>query len=187
VASLKPTSALNNYAKEFDGISLAQVNNLAIISIATPKGGDAALGRVIKKVFKATRPDVGQSLAISGGKGRLIAMRPGQLFYLFENQEIDPLQIVPDQLAEFAYLSDLSDGWVSLEMSGVNCTKALERICAIDLHPSEFVPDKFARTRMEHLDVIILCTKPDSYLLMSPRSSAVSFLHAIETSITNII
>ena len=186
MANLKPTSALNHYAKEFGGVTLTQVNNLAIISIATSKGGNAALNRVIKKIFKAPKPDVGQSLALSGGRDRLMAMGQDQLFYLFEHQEIDPLQIVPEPLTKTAYLSDLSDGWVILEMSGVNCTKALERICTLDLHPTKFVPNQFARTRMEHLDVIIIGTKPDSYLLMSPRSSAVSFAHAIETSIHNV-
>ena len=33
---------------------------------------------------------------------------------------------------------------------------------------------------------LILCDGPDSFLLMSPRSSAPSFLHAVETSVRNV-
>ena len=50
-------------------------------------------------------------------------------------------------------------------------------------------PSRKARWRapsMEHLSVIILRDGADSFLLMSPRSSARSFLHAVELSVVNV-
>jgi sarcosine oxidase subunit gamma len=62
----------------------------------------------------------------------------------------------------------------------------LERICPIDLHPQAFAVGAVARTLMDHLNVIILREGGDTFLLMSARSSARSFWHAVETSIRNI-
>ena len=46
--------------------------------------------------------------------------------------------------------------------------------------------DHAARTVMEHLGVLILRTGEDDYLLLSASSSAKSFLHAVEVSLTNV-
>jgi sarcosine oxidase subunit gamma len=74
-----------------------------------------------------------------------------------------------------------------LRVSGPKSRIALERICPLDLHPSTFPQGRVARTLMEHLGVIILHEGPDTYLLLSARSSAGSFLHAVETSVRNVV
>ena len=71
-------------------------------------------------------------------------------------------------------------------MSGTGVRVALERICPLDLDDQAFPEGRVARTAMEHLSVIILRDGPDSFLLMSPRSSARSFRHAVELSVENV-
>ena len=77
--------------------------------------------------------------------------------------------------------------WVMLEISGPKSREALARLCTLDLHADTFAEGEVARTMMEHLGVIILRNAPDSFILLSARSSAKSFLHAVETSIDNIM
>lgn len=84
------------------------------------------------------------------------------------------------------FLNDQSDSWMMLRMSGTRCRQALERICPLDLHPDMFELDDVARTVMEHLSVVILRESEDGFLLLSPRSSARSFVHEIEVSVTNV-
>jgi sarcosine oxidase subunit gamma len=43
------------------------------------------------------------------------------------------------------------------------------------------------RTVMEHLGVLILRTGDDAFMLLSASSSAKSFLHALETSVANVL
>lgn len=180
------TSPLDSYAKDFDGVTMAEVTNRAIVSIATPAGGEKRLSRAIKTAFKAAVPNVGESQNGSFSKGRLLGMQPGQILFVFEHDGADAVQAVAGKLEDAAYLSDQSDSFVMLTICGDKARMALERICLIDLHPVAFAIGAVARTSMEHLSVIILREAEDTFLLMSPRSSAQSFLHALETSIYNV-
>jgi len=69
--------------------------------------------------------------------------------------------------------------------SGSGVRTALERLCPLDLHPDAFAVNTAQRTVMEHMGAMIVRTNDDQFLLMSASSSARSFLHAVETSITN--
>ena len=64
---------------------------------------------------------------------------------------------------------------------------ALERICPLDLDPLGFEGDGAARTTMEHMGAFVMRDGEGGFFLMSARSSAKSFLHAVETSIKNVL
>ena len=85
-----------------------------------------------------------------------------------------------------AYITDQTDAWVVLELSGASSREALERICQIDLNKDAFKLNSMARTSMEHMSAIIVRTSKDTFLLMSASSSAFSFLHAVELSAQHI-
>lgn len=180
------TSPLDGYAKGFDGVTLAEVTDHAIVSIATPAGGEKRLSKAIKTAFKTSVPDVGESQTSTFSNGRLLGMQPGQILFVFEYDEAGGAKVVAEKLKDAAYLSDQSDSFVMLTMAGDKARMALERICLLGLHPDAFAIGRVARTSMEHLSVIILREAEDTFLLMSPRSSAQSFVHALETSIYNV-
>jgi len=180
------TPPLDGYAKDFDGVSLAEITNRAIISIATPAGGEAHLAKAVKSAFGTTLPNIGGSQSSTFSNGQFLGLQQGQTFFVFEHDAPNALEIVAEQLKDVAYLSDQTDSFVMLTISGKNARLALERICLIDLHPDAFSIGRVARTSMEHLSVIIQRTAEDAFLLMSPRSSAQSFLHVLETSIYNV-
>lgn len=182
--SLTATSPLAGFSRDFDGISLAETTGRAIVSIATPLGGETALRSAIQAAFNMDLPDVGGAAA--SGTTYLLRLAIDQAFLVFDAPKDDPVTTVAHQLGAAGYFTDQSDSWALLSMTGPRVRRALERICPLDLDPDAFPVGMVARTSMEHLGVIILHDSPNSFLLMSPTSSAGSFCHAVETSCRNI-
>jgi sarcosine oxidase subunit gamma len=182
---LTARSALGGFSRQFDGLTITEVANRAIVSIACPMDGDKALAEAVKKAFGCALPPVGQSTSGKGGV-RFIGTQPGQWFAMFEFAGDDAVGEIAGKLGGKAYFTDQSDAWVMLSVSGVNCRSALERICMIDLAPESFAEGAATRTTMEHLGTLIVRDGADSFLLASARSSAKSFLHAVETSAANV-
>ena len=185
--TLTARSPLGGVALDFDGVTIVEVTGLAIISIATPHGGEDALAKAAKSAYATGLPAVGHSTLSKTGNARFLGLAKDHAFLLFDDPDGNPLDAVAKEIAETAWLTDQSDSWAMLRVSGSKCRVALERICPIDLHPSAFPQGRVARTLMEHLGVIIMHEEPDTYLLLSARSYASSFLHAVETSVRNVV
>jgi methylglutamate dehydrogenase subunit D len=181
--TLAAHSPLGGYNKDFAAVTLTELTDLAVVSIATPMGGRDALANLVESAFGLALPGVGSSSHAGEGNTRLLGLQRDQMFLLFQHGGDDALPVVADKLGEVGYYTDQSDTWAILRMAGPGRRTALERICMLDLSPDAFAVGAVARTTMEHLGVIILRDDADSFLLMSARSSARSFLHAIETSI----
>ena len=184
-AGLTAQTPLDGVRLEVGGTILEEVSDLAICSLAIPLDGDKDFTRALKAAFGLSVPAVDRSVA--RGETRLLGLQQGQFFLLFPDEGSDPVSEIRAQLGETAYMTDQSDGWVLLRLSGPLCLAALARICPLDLDPAVFPPDAVARTLMEHLGVVILREAEASFLLMSARSSASSFLHAVETSLRNVV
>lgn len=183
--ALEPQSPLAGYDREFDGVTLNEVSGLALVSVAVPMGGRDRLASEMESVFGVTLPDVGSSSYSEKGKARVLGMQRDQVFIAFEYHGDDAATRIRDKLRDSGYCNDQSDSWAMLRIAGAGCRRALERICMLDLDPGSFAIGSVSRTTMEHLGVIILRDGLNSFLLLSPRSSARSFLHVVETSIIN--
>jgi sarcosine oxidase subunit gamma len=189
LAPLKALTALDNFSEEMHGITVSEVTDQAIVSMAIPKATNEAFNKAIKKSFKVERPTIGQFTQSKLNNARFLGLQQDQLFVLFNYTSDRAVEEISEKINagnQLAYLSDQSDSWMTLRVSGNNCRDALERICPLDIHPTVFPVGSVARTSMEHMAVIILHKKEDSYLLLSLRSFAHSFLHAVTTSIKNI-
>jgi len=188
VAEFTLTSAppLAGIDHKSDGIHLRAPKDLAIVAVALPLGGEDAALAAIRKGYGADLPDPGKSVSAQEDGATLLRLAPDQAFILFHRAEPDAEAVVAGRIGEVAYLTDQTDTWVALELSGPRARTALERICPIDIHPDAFAVGCAARTVMEHLGTIILRTEQDTFLLLSASSSAGSFLHAVETSIRNV-
>lgn len=178
---LEAETPFEGYSKNFSNVSLRAITDKAVVSIAVSNDNSKAIG----KALKTKMPSMGTFVSIQFSDGKLLAIEPQQMLVLFDNDSDDSIEAIAKQLPKTVCLNDLSDSFVMFEISGPNARKALERICAIDLHPNHFAPGALARTKMEHMATTIICEKTDTYLLMSARSSGPSFAHAIETSIHN--
>jgi len=185
--TLTAQPALGGYQKNFDAVSLVELTELAIVSIAIPRGGEETLATALQDTFGADMPKPGTTCLSKDGDMRFLGMAIDQIFCVFNHPEPDAAAIVANNLKQAGYVTLQSDNWVSLRISGPGSRTALERICPIDLAPDSFTEGCVARTVMEHMGVIIYPDGQDSYVLISASSSAGSFLHAVETSIHNTL
>ena len=184
--ALTARTPLGGYAETFGGVTLAEAGGLSLVSAAVPLGGDDAFAAALAEGLGASRPATGESSSADRYGARILGMQPDQIFILFEAPDPDrAAETVSDALGPAAYVTDQSDSWAMLRIAGAGARAALERICMLDLDDAAFPEGRVARTVMEHLAVIVLRDGPNSFLLMSPRSSARSFLHAVEVSIGN--
>ncbi len=182
---LTAAPALGGYHRAFDGVTLREMPDLALVALALPRGGEAAATGAIEAAFGTALPESGHTALSSDGTERLLRLGPDQAFVLMTRSTPDAEAFIAARLGGAAYVTDQSDAFVALEISGPRSRAALERICPLDLHPKVFSVGDVARTVMEHLGVMVLRTGQDSFLLLSARSSARSFLHAVEVSIAN--
>ncbi len=185
--TLTPRTPLDGFHREYSGVSLSEITDCALVSIAVPLGGAVPLEQKMTAAFDAGLPASGSSTVSKDGRVRFLGLQTDQMFALFAPEGDDAAAELERALGDTGYYTDQSDSWVMLSMSGPLARTALERICLLDLDPGIFAQGAVTRTMMEHLAAIILRDGPDSFLLMSPRSSARSFLHALETSIDYVL
>jgi len=183
-AALTPAAPLGSLA---DDIAVSEVSGQALVAVVRqpPSTGDdeQPLRRALEEAFGTSLPAVGDSAVTPRGE-RLLGLQPDRLYVLFETDEAsDPEHALRERLGAEPYLSDQSDAWVMLRIEGRAVRRALERVCPLDLHPEVFAVGAVARSVVEHLGVIVLREAADTFLLLSPRSSARSFLDEIETSV----
>ena len=178
---------LAGYSESFGTITLSAPADLAIVNMAIPLGEDAKAMSAVKSGYGVELPEPGKSMKTTKGDARLVRLAPDQAFAIFTHPTPDAEEAAAKHTKTALYLTDQTDVWSGLEISGVGARSALERVCPLDLHPSAFAVDDAARTVMEHLGVLIIRTGEDSYLLLSASSSAGSFLHMLETSIKNVV
>ncbi|MFY0614329.1 MAG: hypothetical protein JXQ99_22565 [Hyphomicrobiaceae bacterium] len=185
--TLTAQSAFSKRPAAYNGIQLTAFQPPAIASMATPNGGEAALAAALQAAYGIDIPPVGRAAISAKDSATFLRHAPDQMFVLFmppaSGKPTDPMAAT---LGDTAYLTDQSDSWAALRIEGPLSRAALERICPLDLAPGNFPPGTVARTVMEHLGIIMLCEAGDKYLLLSARSSADNFLHAVETSVRNV-
>jgi len=184
---LETNALLGGYSREFDGVALRELDDLAIVSLAIPLGAEKQAAQRLEKTYGIQFPAVGKTAVTKDAKTRFLRLGQDQLFAIFTHPTADAQKTITSQLEQSFYTTDQTDVWVALELSGENAVRALERICPVDLHPSAFENGDVARTSMEHLGTIIVRIESDHFILLSASSSAGSFLHAVETSIINTL
>ncbi|MEH6632992.1 MAG: sarcosine oxidase subunit gamma family protein [Halopseudomonas aestusnigri] len=185
--TLTANTPLGGFSHDFKGVSISEVNGRSIVSLATPLGGKEAVSKALAKTYKLEIPEPGKSTVSSLDNAVLMGMAQDQTFLVFDHTEDKPIDVVSKHLKDTAFLTDQSDSYVMLRVSGENSRSVLERICPIDLHPSVFPEGSVSRTIMEHLGTVIVHEKANTFLLMSARSSAKSFLEAVEVSALNTV
>ena len=168
-------------------LSIEEITNYSIVSIAVPDKNEKVLSNSIFSYYGINLPNVGKSSISEVDNARVLGMQPSQYFIIFQTTNINPKIHIEKIINKLGYLTDQSDSWSSIKLTGFESKKALERICPIDLNDEVFKINDVARTNMEHIGVIIIKLTSNEFLLLSPRSSSHSFYHSIKTSIHNIL
>ena len=187
--SLQAEPFLGGFEKDYGTVMIKEVTDRAITSLTMPLGLEAQAEKAIKSALKLKLPGVGMSMQSKDGATALLRLGKDQLFCVKDGESDGHAahKALADKCGDDVYTTDQSDVWVSLTISGSDTLRALERICPIDLHPNRFTVGAIARTAMEHLGTIIYRNSEIEYTLMSASSSAGSFLHAIQTSVENVL
>ena len=162
---------------------IVECDDLALVSVATPLGGDADLANALKDAYGIDVPDARQSTV--QGDMRAIRTAPDQIMLVFPHSTPDANAVVQSRLNGAGYTTDQSDNWVVLEATGPDTLTALERLCLLDVR--SFPDGGSGRTVMEHMGALIVRLSAEKVLLLSASSSAPSFLHAVENSYRNVV
>jgi sarcosine oxidase subunit gamma len=195
--SLTAESPLSGYEMITGGASLIEVTGLSMVSIAPLAGSQAAFQTAIAKLFKTDKsdsPKPSATMALDQSGKQLCILMPSaqnQWFLCFDDDGTNPIDaakaLLGKSLSKQMAMTDQSDSWVVLALSGPQSSQTLAQICPIDCSASAMPIGTTARTSMEHLGAIIT-RRPDEgnhqpcFWLLSARSSAASFLHAITGS-----
>ena len=180
---LSTSTPLNGYKAVIGEVSLKEVTP-EIFSFSIPKKMQKKVDTIIKKILKFEPLSIGQSVSNKSEDIRLIKNSVDQYFILFENES--EVNLIMPSLAQSFYITEQSDAWAGVLISGKKAPLCLERICPLDLSEKAFPVGTAVRTLMEHLNVLILKTGREDFTLFSGSSSAISFLEAIEISARNI-
>tara|TARA_R110002096_G_scaffold14582_7_gene50750 strand:- start:5247 stop:5801 length:555 start_codon:yes stop_codon:yes gene_type:complete len=183
VAKLSQTSPLNGYDQHIGDMRLREIHDMDLIALAVPHKGGTKLKRAIKDGLGMSMPTAVKSS--SGDRTRLLMTQPDQVFVM-SPRTAQAEKTIAKSIGNAAYITDQTDAWVVLELSGPSSRAALERICQVDLNAGVFKLNQMARTTMEHMGSIVIHNGKDSFLLMSGSSSAASFLHAVELSAKHV-
>lgn len=185
--TLTSAPPLAGYNRQWSGVTLRAPADLAIVSLALPFGAEDAAKKAVKAAYGVDLPAVSKFVSTADKTASILRLSLEQAFVLFPHPTPEAEPVVAARLKGTAYTTDQTDVWTSLELSGPKARAVLERICPIDLHADAFAVNDAARTVMEHLGTIIVRTDADTFLLLSASSSATSFVHAVETSIANVL
>jgi sarcosine oxidase subunit gamma len=85
----------------------------------------------------------------------------------------------PDGLSEHAALTDQTDGWAVLSLTGPAATDALMRLVPLDLRERAFPVGRTTRAPLNHMQMQITRMAPEAFELMVFRSMARTAWHEL--------
>ncbi|KIC47970.1 sarcosine oxidase subunit gamma [Tateyamaria sp. ANG-S1] len=94
----------------------------------------------------------------------------------------------PDKaLAKHAALTDQSDAWTAVTLSGAASEAVLARLIPLDLSAASFKRGHTARTQIQHMTGSVTRVGADTFLLMVFRSMAGTLLHDLERAMASVV
>jgi len=151
----------------------------------------------------ATEADPGHLTAMAPGKGLAAALKtahgldlpgPGQATgadiaraIWFGRAHVLLMGPAPDPaLSAHAALTDISDAWAVVRLSGAGAVDVLARLTPIDLRAPMFQPGQTARTELFHMQASITRLTGDAFLIMVFRSMAQTLVHDLKIAMEGV-
>ena len=156
------------------GCSLDQILVQAITSIAPARGQEKAISDALKKSHGVAFPAPGRATGKDGA--RCIWFGPGQAMLL--GTAVAPIS--------GAALSDQSDGWAVMRLTGPKAADALARLVPVDLRTATFKRGHTARTLLFHVPASITRTGANAFDIMVFRSMAVTAVHELGVALRSV-
>jgi heterotetrameric sarcosine oxidase gamma subunit len=158
------------------GVNVRPRNGLGTMSIATSRGGAAALAQALRDHAGLAPPEPG--CWVGDDALALLWCAPGQFLAVGDAVVV---QRFADALRGAALLIDLTGARAVVRLSGPSVRDVLARVVPLDLHPRVMAPGRVAATVAAHIGVHIWqVDDAPSYDIAGPVSSAGSLLRALE-------
>ena len=193
---LVASSPLNGFRLEAKGAICHEDPGYAMASVTAANGNIKALSSAITSAFGVGLPGPGEAVAITqNGKANgkadgknngdmILSSARDQVFICRQTTPEAHLAHVIKACGKVASVTDQSDAWARISLSGPACPMIMERLCAVDTRLGVFPPWSAARTSIEHMGVIIIRQNASPaiehhFVLLTPRSSAHDLAHAL--------
>ncbi len=144
----------------------------ALTSIAAFKGQEDALSEMLKTAHGMGWPKPGRTTGKEGAR----ALWFGQGQALLVGPAPDP------GLARHAALTDQSDAWAVVRLSGAGSQAVLARLTPLDLRRGSFKRGHTARTEIAHMMGSLTRLGEEAFLILVFRSMAATLAHDLEAA-----
>lgn len=183
MSKLSPAMPLGGFEKTWNGFDIREHYHGELVSLACVSGLENTLETTFKKAFGASLPAPNHMHSLNDGLAFWSGQ--GQYMLLLDGDNIDADRQLSAKLGGAAYTALQSDGWASLDISGRKVFDVLERFIPLDLRraPAGFA----ARTSAHHIAVIVMKFSETEFRLLTPRSSAQSFLDGLLHTAKNVL
>lgn len=166
-------------------VIVTQRDGLGLATVLERRGRQAELQQRVRERFGIEMPRGPRRLAVNGTA--FIATGPGAWLATCEGAGNNFAPRLREQLGDLASISDQSDGYAVLRISGPYVRHALCKLVPIDLHPRAFEIGNVAGTVAAHISVILWRLENGSggaavFELACYRSFADSFGSALTAS-----
>jgi len=92
----------------------------------------------------------------------------------------------PPGLVEDAAITDQSDAWVWVHLSGVDARAVLARLTPLDLRDHAMPVDGTARSTINHMQAIVIRPAAEAYEIAVFRSMAGTLVHELQVAMTGV-
>lgn len=162
-------SALEGLSVTVGGVTLAEADVGRVTSIAVLPGGAKAVAKGLKTLGLSI-PEPGTFAEKKGA--RIVWTGREQAFLLG----------VEAPALEGAAVTDQTDGWSVLALSGTGAVDVLARLVPMDLRLGAFPVERAVRTQANHMNVVILRVGDYAFEIMGFRSMARTAWHELEAA-----
>lgn len=167
------------------GVNICDRTGLGLATVLARKNLTASLALRVRKHLGLELPKGAERFA--AGSLALAGTGPGAWLASCENGHGTFATSLSEIIGDVAAVSDQSDGYAVLRLSGVRVPTILSKLVPLDLDPRAFKPEHVATTSAAHVGIVLWrlhelnCPLP-SFEVAVRRSLATSFWHALLTS-----
>ena len=90
------------------------------------------------------------------------------------------------KLTRYAAVTDVSDGWCIVDVSGPSVRDVLARLTPLDLRPKSFKTGMTQRSMIMHMQASITCLGKFRFRMMVFRSMAQTLVHELTTAMESV-
>lgn len=176
MTDLTPLTPLGGTAPSVDhigSVTITEVTDRALASVAQRKGGDVSKGFKVLG-FKAA-PGVCEMVEANGSMAWWMGPDQWMVDAAFDQSGIWSTQ-VKKAMGDTASVTDQSEGFCRFDLTGEGCVDLLQRLCGLDVAKME--PGAAQRTQLHHMACVVICTDA-GWRVLGAHSAAGSLHHAL--------